>query len=159
MSTEPSIARRAPVAWTIGTFMGIGHAPVASGTVATLATLPIYIGAYMAGGHWLVLALAVSVSIAGILAAGVLEKQLGYHDPSEVVVDEVAGFLVTMLFVVPTVWTCLAGFLLFRALDVVKPWPASSAERLPAGWGIMTDDIVCGVLANVVIHAGLLLWK
>ena len=75
------------------------------------------------------------------------------------VIDEVAGFLVTMVFLPLTVWTCSAGFLLFRALDVLKPWPASRAEKLPGGWGIMADDVVCGLIANAIIHLGLLLWR
>ena len=122
-------------AWAVATFLGVGHAPFASGTVATLA------------------------SIAGVACANVVERNLGYHDPSEVVVDEVAGFLVTMTFIAPTVATCAAGFFLFRALDVLKPWPASAAERLPGGWGIMADDLICGVIANLILHAGLWLWR
>ncbi|MFQ5701024.1 MAG: phosphatidylglycerophosphatase A, partial [Acidobacteriota bacterium] len=153
------LARRAPLAWSIGTFLGIGHVPVASGTVATLATVPVYLAAYRTGGHFFVLALGVIIVAAGVLTAGILEEKLGYHDPPEVVVDEVAGFLVTMVFIVPTIWTCLAGFLLFRVFDVLKPWPAADAERLPAGWGIMADDLVCGFLANVVIQVGLFLWR
>src|SRR5262249_12665978 len=119
-------------------------------------TLPVYIAGYLAGGDLAILALAVFFCAAGIAAAGVMERRLGYHDPSEVVVDEVAGVLITMLFLPLTIATCVAGFLLFRALDVLKPWPASRAERLPGGWGIMADDILCGIIANIVIHLGLM---
>ena len=146
-------------AWAVATFLGVGHAPFASGTVATLAALPLSLLAYALGGPLLVLGVAALASIAGVACANVVEKNLGYHDPSEVVVDEVAGFLVTMTFIAPTVATCAAGFFLFRALDVLKPWPASAAERLPGGWGIMADDLICGVIANLILHAGLWLWR
>ncbi|HZI93590.1 MAG TPA: phosphatidylglycerophosphatase A [Patescibacteria group bacterium] len=151
--------RRAPLAWLIATFFGVGLFPFASGTIATAATVPVYVAGYLAGGDLAILALALLFTITGVAAAGAMETRLGYHDPSEVVVDEVAGFLVTMLFLPMTVATCVAGFLLFRALDILKPWPASRAEKLPGGWGIMADDIVCGVIANAIIHLGVLLWR
>jgi phosphatidylglycerophosphatase A len=139
--------------------LGIGRVPFASGTVATLATVPLYLLAHALGGPLLVLGLALLALAAGTACATVVERRLGYHDPSEVVVDEVAGFLVTMTFIAPTAATCIAGFLLFRALDVVKPWPASAAERWPGGWGIMADDLLCGIIANLILHAGLWLWR
>ena len=154
-----SQANPSRTAWLIATFFGIGHVPVASGTVATLATVPLYLGGWYAGGHVVVLLLAVFVTGVGIAAAGSMERRLGYHDPSEVVVDEVAGFLVTMLYVAPTPLTVTAGFFLFRGLDILKPWPASAAEKLRGGWGIMADDLVCGGIANILIHLGLYLWR
>lgn len=164
MPSEGRVWRQAPVSWAIATFFGVGHFPFASGTVATAAAFPVYLAGYMLGGNPLVLALAVFFTIAGVAAASTLEKTLGYHDPSEVVVDEVAGLLVTMLWLPLSVWTCLAGFALFRLFDVLKPWPASRAERMPGGWGIMADDLVCGAMANILIRLGLYLtetmpWK
>jgi len=149
---------RAPVAWAVATFLGVGHFPVASGTVATAAALPLYLILWYAGGPMAVAGAAVVLALAGVAAATTMERRLGYHDPSEVVIDEVAGFLLTMLWLEPTVVTCVAGFLLFRALDVLKPWPASRAEKLPGGWGIMSDDLICGVMANAVIRLGMYLW-
>src|SRR5262245_27877769 len=111
---SPAEAFRArPLAWTIATFFGVGHFPIASGTVATAAAIPVYIAGWLAGGHPAVLALALFFSIAGVFAAGALEATLGYHDPSEAVVDEVAGFLLTMLWIPPTLATCIAGFVVF----------------------------------------------
>ena len=157
MRSESRVWRRAPVSWAIATFFGVGHFPFASGTVATAAAFPVYLAGHLIGGDPLVLVLALFFTVAGVAAAGTLEKRLGYHDPSEVVVDEVAGLLVTMLWLPLSVWTCLAGFALFRLFDVLKPWPASRAERLPGGWGIMADDLVCGAMANILIRAGLYL--
>ena len=92
-------------------------------------------------------------------AGSALERGLSYHDPSEAVVDEVAGFLLTMTFIPPTFVTCAAGFLIFRVLDVLKPWPASRLERLPAGWGIMADDVACGVMGALVMNLGMAVWR
>jgi len=158
MKPGAEAATRAPVAWTVATFFGVGHFPVASGTVATAAALPVYLLCWAAGGSAAVAAAAVALSLAGVAAATVMETRLGYHDPSEVVIDEVAGFMVTMLYIEPTLWTCAAGFLLFRAFDILKPWPASRAEKLPGGWGIMSDDLICGLMANAVIRLGMFLW-
>jgi len=155
MPSAAEAAGRAPVSWLIATFCGVGHFPFASGTVATLAAVPVYLAGWYAGGDAAVAALALFFAVSGMPAASALEKTLGYHDPSEVVVDEVAGFLFTMAFLPLTVWTLAAGFFIFRALDVLKPWPASRAEKLPGGWGIMADDLVCGVMGNLIIHAGL----
>ena len=159
MQQDAEPIRRAALSWLIATFFGVGLFPFASGTIATAATVPLYVAGYLAGGDLAILALAALFTAAGVAAAEVMERRLGYHDPSEVVVDEVAGFLITMLFLPMTVATCAAGFLLFRALDILKPWPASRAEKLPGGWGIMADDVVCGVIANAVIHLGVLLWR
>jgi phosphatidylglycerophosphatase A len=155
MQPAPSLRRPAPLAWAIATFFGVGHFPIASGTVATAAAIPVYLAAWYAGGAAAVLGLAVVLSIAGVAASGALEASLGYHDPSEAVVDEVAGFLVTMLFIPPGVATCVVGFTLFRALDVLKPWPASRLEKLPGGWGIMADDLACGAIACAALHLGI----
>ncbi len=158
MKPAGDASSRSPLAWAVATFFGVGHFPVASGTVATAAALPLYLALWYAGGTIAVAGAAVALSLAGVAAATTMEGRLGYHDPSEVVIDEVAGFLVTMLWVEPTVVTCAAGFLLFRALDVLKPWPASRAEKLPGGWGIMSDDLICGVIANAIIRLGMYLW-
>ncbi len=151
------VAATGPVSWAIATFFGVGHAPIASGTVATAATIPLYLAGWFAGGYWGVAALALFFTVAGVPAAAALERGVGYHDPSEAVVDEVAGYLITMLFIPPTLITCLAGFLIFRALDVLKPWPASRLEKLPSGWGIMADDVACGVMGALIMNLGMAL--
>ena len=151
--------RRPSIAWLIATFCGVGLIPFASGTFATLAAVPVYLAGELTVGPPAILALLIFFTVAGVAAAGVMQTRLGYHDPSEVVVDEVAGFLLTMLYVPASPWTLAAGFLLFRAFDVIKPWPASAAEKLPGGWGIMADDLVCGLMANALIQVGLYLWR
>lgn len=92
----------------------------------------------------------------------------GRSDPPEVVADELAGQGLTFLSVcfgtinrIPDnrIWlVAVAGFLIFRALDVLKPWPAHDLEKLPKGWGILTDDLMAGVYAAVVLHVGVAVW-
>lgn len=154
---RPTLLERG--ALLLGTFLGTGYAPVASGTVATAAAIPLWLAIVLLPAGELrpaveIGALAVAI-LAGVAAASVMERRLGVHDPSEVVIDEVAGFLLTMLFIPPTILTVTAGFFLFRIFDIVKPWPAGPAERLPRGWGIMADDLVCGIYANLILHAAL----
>lgn len=146
------------LAWAISTCLGVGHFPIASGTIGTLAAIPLYLAVWYIAGHWGVLVAAVATTIKGVWASTLHARRLGIHDPGEVVIDEVAGFLLTMLFIQPTLVTVTVGFFLFRALDVLKPWPASRMESLPDGWGIMADDVFLGIVANLIIHAGLRLW-
>ncbi len=155
------LSHRAPAApWLLATFFGVGLAPIAPGTVATLAAVPVHLALWTAGGAAAVAVAAAVLAVAGALAATSVESSLGYHDPSEVVVDEVAGYLTAMLALPPDPWILLAAFVLFRALDILKPWPASAAERLPGGWGIVADDLVCGLMACAAIHlARGLLWR
>ncbi len=148
---------RERVSFMTATFFGTGFAPVASGTVATIAAVPLYLALVLLpppGARLpLYVAATILIAVVGALAAGVVERRLGTHDPSEVVIDEVAGFLVTMLLVPPGPFTLAAGFLAFRAFDIFKPWPAGRAERIPGGWGIMADDLVCGLYANLLLQA------
>lgn len=153
----PSFGER--VAVVAGTFLGTGYAPIASGTVATAATVPLYLALVLlpppAAVVWVHLAAIVAAGAGGAVAAGILERRLGVHDPSEVVIDEVAGFLVTMFLVPPSIVTVACGFLLFRIFDIIKPWPAGPAEKIRGGWGIMADDLICGLFANLILQAGL----
>jgi len=82
----------------------------------------------------------------GVWAAGEAEKFFGRTDPGQVVVDEVVGQMLTFLLLPHATWKWwVGGFLLFRALDMVKPFPARQAERIPGGWGILLDDVVAGL--------------
>jgi phosphatidylglycerophosphatase A len=101
---------------------------------------------------WIQLIAIALVVIAGTWSAGVAERHFGKHDPGQVVIDEVAGMLIT-LFLNPAGWFSAAvGFLLFRAADIVKPFPARRFERLPGGLGIMADDVMAGIYANLALR-------
>jgi phosphatidylglycerophosphatase A len=132
----------------LGTWFGSGLAPVASGTFGTLAAVPLVAlsGSFSPLSSALVLMI---MTLVAIWASQVVHNLLKKVDPSEVVIDEVAGFLLTTLWI-PLSWgTLLAGFLLFRLFDIWKPWPANAAERLHGGLGIVLDDLVAGLYANL----------
>jgi phosphatidylglycerophosphatase A len=132
----------------LGTWFGSGLMPFASGTFGTLAAAPLVALSAVFSPLSSALVLMIMTLVA-IWASQVVHNLLKKVDPSEVVIDEVAGFLLTMLWV-PLSWgTLLAGFLLFRLFDIWKPWPANAAERLHGGLGIVLDDLVAGLYANL----------
>lgn len=98
-------------------------------------------------------------SAAGVWAAERCTRVTGIEDPSQVVIDEVAGVWATLLLIPPVVAVAspltatILGFLLFRLFDIVKPWPISALERFPRGWGVMADDLGAGVLAGILAGA------
>jgi phosphatidylglycerophosphatase A len=111
----------------------------------------------MAGGTGRGLA-CVGLLLVGSLAATRVAERAGLKDPGIVVVDEVLGQWVTMAALPFTPATAAGGFLLFRVMDIVKPWPARDLERLPGGWGIVADDVAAGVYAHLALRVGLLVW-
>lgn len=133
------------VAWTLATWFGCGRVPKAPGTAGTLGAIPLYVLLARTGRAGVGLAAMVSTFV-GVWAASVVARQLASKDPQVVVIDEVAGFLVTMVPVRTLSWQAVAaGFVLFRLLDSLKPWPIRLAEKLPGGWGVVLDDVVAGV--------------
>lgn len=136
----------------IATFFGLGLFPIAPGTLASLVVVLIY--KYSIHGlvwPYLLLILC-ALLILGTHAASFYSSELKRTDPSCVVIDEAAGQLLVLLFVLPEWTSLIAGFLLFRFFDIVKPFPIRRAERLPAGWGIMADDLLAALMAKAVLH-------
>jgi phosphatidylglycerophosphatase A len=141
----------------IATGLGSGYSPVAPGTAGSLVGLVLFLP--LAGLAWTTqLAATVAVSVVGAFAASRLAGALGRKDPGLVVVDEVAGQWVTFLALPFTPAVAVAGFVLFRVMDVLKPWPARDLERLPGGIGIMADDLAAGVYAHLGLRVLLALW-
>ena len=142
---------RGKVILILSSWFGSGLAPFASGTFGTLAAVPLVIG-FGFLGPWAALLCVTGISGLAIWVSQEAEDLLGKKDPSAVVIDEVAGLSVTM-FLVPMSWLSLGvGFLLFRFFDILKPWPANRAEKLPGGFGIVLDDLVAGVYAHVALR-------
>ena len=132
---------------------GAGLAPRAPGTAGTAVAIPIY--AVLATQPITLYLLAVAlIAAAGVWVCGRTARELGVHDHPGIVLDEIAGFLVTMT-ALPFDWPWIAaGFVAFRILDVAKPWPVSLADRkVGGGLGIMLDDLLAGALAGAALHA------
>ena len=131
------------LAHVLAVWFGCGHVPIAPGTAGTLGAIPLYLLLRPHGVLTVAIA-ALVTTVVGVWAAGRVVARTGRHDPQIVVVDEVAGVLVTWL-AAPIGWRgLLAGFVLFRVFDQLKPWPANVAERWPRGWGVMMDDVFAG---------------
>lgn len=130
----------------------IGFFPIAPGTVGSAAGIAVYLGAQYLAVPYLDLVLIAAFLAAGVVFTRPCEEDLRCVDPGPIVIDEVMGMLMT-LFMVPVGWVgILVGFLLFRALDVFKPFPARQLERLHGGFGVMADDAIAGVYANLLLR-------
>ena len=140
------------LALAFATAAGIGYAPFAPGTVGSMAGVGAYLALAASGVGWAVPAAIVVVSAAGAWAAGRAEAHFRTTDPGPVVIDEVAGMLVSVLWIDPGYAGLAAGFVLFRIFDIVKPYPAGRLERLPGGLGIMADDVMAGAYANLALR-------
>ena len=147
---SPTLADR--IAHGIATGLGAGYGPIAPGTWGSLPGLVLAWLVERRLGGWGVALLAALVALLGTWAADRTARRLGEKDPGVIVVDEIAGQLVTLCFLPATPQVLLAGFLLFRVFDVVKPWPASRLEGLPGGSGIMADDLMAGLYANLLLQ-------
>ena len=140
----------------LATALGAGYAPVAPGTFGSAAGLLVWL--VVPSSALAQTAVIVALFVAGAWSGSVAERHFHATDPGPVVIDEVMGMLIT-LFLNPVGWKgALLGFVIFRALDVIKPYPARRLEQLPGGVGIMADDAMAGVYANLVLRGILLLW-
>ena len=135
----------------VATLLGIGRAPFAPGTVASLAALPLAWGITQSGGRVLLIVCTLAATALGIWASDRYARACGTQDPSECVVDELAGQWLACAVAPLSLLGYAVAFLAFRAFDIWKPWPISAAERQPGGVGIMLDDIVAGAAAGVVV--------
>ena len=158
LSLSKGACRPRPPQWAtlIATFLGIGRLRPGPGSWASAVTVLLW----AALAHALTpslrtpaaIALALLVTLIGIPAATQVARSSGLKDPQFVVIDEVAGQLIALI-AVPLEWkTFLAGFILFRGFDIIKPPPVRQLEALPEGAGIVLDDVAAGLYAFVVMH-------
>ena len=141
---------RTRAAWVLATWFGCGLSPVAPGTCGAVGTLPRYF-LVRRGGNLAVLAAALAITAIGVWASNVVVADSGEKDPQRIVIDESAGVLLALAAAPMTTRGWLAALVLFRLFDITKPFPARRLEKLPAGWGVMMDDIAAGVWAVAVI--------
>ncbi len=155
------------IAWFIGSGFGCGLSPLAPGSVGSLAGMVILYLVSLALpadlSYWqraaLIGAMSAAGSVVGIWATGRMSTP-DNPDPGSATWDEFVGMWLTCLFLPlgSPIWLASA-FIVFRAFDVVKPWPCRRLERLPAGWGIMLDDVGAGAWGALVMLAAILLWR
>ena len=145
------------VAVFIATVGYCGYFPFAPGTVGSAAGLLFYLVVWWSGSPVFEVALIVGLFAAGVWAGTTAERYFGGVDPGPIVVDEVVGMLITLAFIPGLGWSgALVGFLLFRIFDVIKPFPAARFEQLHGGLGVMADDAMAAVYANLSLRV--VLW-
>jgi phosphatidylglycerophosphatase A len=141
------------------TMFGIGRAPVAPGTAASFVALLLAWPIAFWGGRFLLLFAGIAASAIGAWASEHYARETGRSDPSECVIDELAGQWIACAFAPVSLIAFVLAFLLFRLFDMTKPWPISRLEHLPGGFGIMADDLGAALAAGVIIaalaHAGI----
>ncbi len=139
--------------WIVAAFTSVvflGYSPFASGTVGSVpaAALALFLGER----HLIMFALAVVLAVVGTIASSQGERIFGRKDAGEIVIDEFVGMLVAVLWLPISLKSVAAAFLLFRIFDIWKPFPARKFESLPGGFGIMADDLVAGLYANLTFR-------
>jgi phosphatidylglycerophosphatase A len=126
----------------------VGYAPVAPGTFGSAAGLVIFALVRASGSTFVEIATIVVLFAVGVWSGTEAEHHFGGVDPGPIVLDEVVGMLITLALIPVNVMGALVGFLVFRALDVFKPWPSGRFERLPGGLGVMADDGMAALYGN-----------
>lgn len=144
----------------IGTALGLGYAPIGPGTVGSIGGLlvALFIFHFSTIPNVILIGLIVVFTLLGIISANRLEKIWG-EDPSKVVIDEVVGMWISLLFLPHTLIVVTISFLLFRVFDISKPLYIRNMERLNGGYGVMMDDILAGIYTNVILQVIVVIYK
>jgi len=135
----------------VATGLGIGYMGKGGGTVAAAVCAVAWYLLFASGYDPIVFIVTALVTVLGVWSAGEVEASWG-KDSSRVVIDEIAGMCVSLLFIPLTVGYVAAAFILFRFFDIVKPLYIRRTEKLPKGWGVMLDDVVAGIYANILLQ-------
>ena len=135
----------------LATGFGVGHSPIAPGTAGTLITIPIYyfFSAIPSPIYELTL---ITFFFLSSWISGQAQNHWGRQDDPRIVIDEMMGFLITMLWVPKAALFVIMGFFLFRFFDIVKPPPIRLIERVKGGFGVVLDDVVAGIYSNIILH-------
>ncbi len=136
----------------MATLFGAGNVPGAPGTVGSLLGLMLYVMVSSSGGLQVVVMVFALLLVFSVWSSTLAAQQLKQKDPSCIVIDEVVGMWTTLIGTQSHGPMLLAGFLLFRAFDIFKPFPIRKIESLPGGWGIVLDDVLAGVYANISLR-------
>jgi phosphatidylglycerophosphatase A len=132
---------------------GVGYIPKGSGTVAALMACLVwyYFLKHNSEPSWMTAMVIAGIFLAGVWSASVVEQSWG-KDSSKVVIDEAVGMWVSLLLVPFRIKYILIGIILFRFFDIAKPFFIRRSEKLPSGWGVMTDDLLAGIFSNLILQ-------
>jgi phosphatidylglycerophosphatase A len=136
----------------VATFGYLGYVPIAPGTFGSAAGLVVFAAVRWSGSPGLELAVIAILLAIGVWSGNAAEKYFGGVDPAPVILDEVVGMLITLALIPVNLPGAIAGFLLFRLLDVIKPWPANRFEALHGGLGVMADDAMAAIYGNLIMR-------
>ncbi len=148
--------RRPVVALAAATVFGVGYAPVAPGTFGSAAGLVLWW--FVPHSPGIAAAIIIALFAIGSWSGTVAEHYFGVRDPGAVVIDEVMGMLITLFMVPVGIGGAVLAFFLFRVADVIKPFPADRLERLPGGVGVMADDGMAAIYANLALRIAVAAW-
>lgn len=135
--------------YIIATGFGIGFSPLIPGTAGSIAALFLFI--FIPANDFIWLTISIMMFFLGIWVSGEVEKNEG-KDPQIVVIDEFVGQWIALLFLPRILWIFISGFVIFRILDIIKPFPAADFEDIEGGSGIMLDDVIAGIYTNIALH-------
>jgi phosphatidylglycerophosphatase A len=138
--------------YMVATGFGSGYAPIAPGTAGSLLALVFYLIIPLTPWWWLVI--VIIMTFIGIISSTYVERYTK-KDPGIVVIDEMAGQWLSLLFLPRSLQIFIAAFFIFRILDIIKPFPADRSQKLQGGLGIMLDDLIAGIYTNIIIRIGL----
>ncbi|PKN72940.1 MAG: phosphatidylglycerophosphatase A [Candidatus Cloacimonetes bacterium HGW-Cloacimonetes-3] len=137
----------------LASFFGIGFLPKMPGTWGSAAAFGLYLllpaTAFSGAGLLYTLPIFAIFCLFAVYVSGKAELKLG-HDSGHIVIDEVCGYFVAVMFLPQTLLVGLYAFLFFRVFDIAKPFPISRSQKLPKGWGVVVDDLLAGLFANVL---------
>ncbi len=136
---------------------GAGLSPIVPGTTGTLVAIPIYYVVSSISSPLYELTL-VALFFFSSWISNQAEQYWGKKDDRRIVIDEIVGFLVTMLWIPKSLFSIVAGFLLFRFFDILKPFPIRRLEQVKSGFGVVLDDVLAGIYSNILLHLALRLW-
>ena len=136
------------------TFFYLGKAPKAPGTVGTLGAVPVVILLHSVGSDLFYIVTAFLFCLVSIIIIHIYEKRSRTHDAGEIVLDEVAGYIISMALLPLTWQSLLFAFLLFRFFDILKPFPIGMLDKkIQGGLGVMADDMAAGIVVNLILQA------
>lgn len=134
----------------------LGYVPIAPGTFGSALGLAVFFAVRATGSTAVEVIVIAAILAVGVWSGTVAEHHFGGIDPGPVVIDEVFGMLITLALLPVTGTGAFVGFVVFRVLDVIKPWPSAGFEKLPGGLGVMADDGMAAVYGNLVMRG--LIW-